>query len=284
MFLFFGINKQTMKKLGRIPEQVCSHCQKPSRRVLIKVIDWFTVFFIPLFPFMTRYALVCPLCDDTHEVGGEEMEELLKNVEPMEDEDAAPAADSAEAPEHWLFGGEAEKHELFGGASAKRYEGKNATQIAYLAKLEAREKEMEAEQEGEVQEMEAEQEGEAQETQAGQTEQSTEETQAGQTEQSPQETQAGQAEQSPQETQAGQAEQSPEQFRPEVRQATKPAPAPLPVQETQPSPEAYAYSLAAREKALEARESALAAREKALEAREGALAVREKALEARRAP
>ena len=271
MFLFFGMNKQTMKKLGRIPEQICGHCQKPSQRVLIKVIDWFTVFFIPIFPFMTRYALVCPLCDDTREVTGEEMEEILKTVEPLEAETADSAKDSAEEPDFWPFGGDAEKHELFGGAPANRYEGKNATQIAYLAKLEAREKQMEVAQESETQAVQA-----GQAVQAEQAEQPTEEAQAGQTEQPAQEVQAERAAQTEQPTEEVQAER--------VAQTTQPAQEEPAMRETQPTPEAYAYSLAVREKALEARESALTAREKALEARENALAVREKALEARRTP
>ena len=266
MFLFFGMNKQTMKKLGRIPEQICGHCQKPSRRVLIKVIDWFTVFFIPIFPFMTRYALVCPLCDDTREVTDEEMEEILKTVEPLETEKVDAATDSEEEPDFWPFGGDAEKHELFGGAPARRYEGKNATQIAYLAKLEAREKQMEAEQTAQPTE-------EAPETQAIPETQEVLEAQASPEalpQQVARERDAEQETSAMQETQAAQ-----------VVQAAQIAQDEPTVQEAQPGSEAYAYSLAVREKALEARESALIAREKALAVRENALALREKALDAR---
>jgi len=155
MFFLFGLGKQTVKKLGKTREQVCERCHKPSQRVLVKVVDWFTLFFVPIFPYLTRYALICPLCDDAREVSRDEAGDLLKDLRPLDPSESGDSSVHEEpdgSADDWLPGTGLESKNNANRARPGKYEGKNATQIAYLARLEARDREMEAQREKEEQE------------------------------------------------------------------------------------------------------------------------------------
>lgn len=129
MFLLFGMGKQTVKRLGKTSARTCGHCHKRVELILVKVVDWFTVFFIPIIPYMTRYALICPLCEGAREVDRDELNDISRELSPVDPDDpgdfSRPDGNSATV------------------RPANRYHGKNPTQAAYLAKLEARERALE---------------------------------------------------------------------------------------------------------------------------------------------
>ena len=136
MFLIFGMGKQTVKKLGRTRERICSHCHKRGEMTLVKVVDWFTLFFIPIIPYLTRFALICPHCENAREVEKGDLADLFNELNPLDSDQV----------KYGMYGENA-------GAttrSANKYRGKNPTQAAYLAKMEARERELEARDEAQA--------------------------------------------------------------------------------------------------------------------------------------
>ena len=278
MFFLFGFGKQTIKKMGKIKERVCSHCHKPSQCILVKVVDWFTIFFIPVFPYLTRYALTCPLCDNARELSREELSEIAAELMPLDAADSVDPDHTGEREDDsddWFFGGDSEKKSLLN--STNKYEGKTPTQIAYLSKLEAREKELEA-QEGKATQDDIEEAGIAQEGPA-----TTDVTEAKKAPSHPKAKEAQEASEVREvyrEQKAGKEEEAAKTASSETRFSgtEQSLPGARGKQE-----DAKALAVNAREKALEAREKALAAREMALAAREKAVDVREKALDVREA-
>ncbi|MEW2084496.1 zinc-ribbon domain-containing protein [Streptomyces sp. NPDC005283] len=55
---------------------VCGHCGNPSAHTLRKRITKFTLFFVPLFPFSTKYATQCTFCGAEASVSKESAEQL----------------------------------------------------------------------------------------------------------------------------------------------------------------------------------------------------------------
>jgi len=224
----------------------------------VKVVDWFTVFFIPIFPYLTRYALICPLCDAASEVNREEIGDLLKELRPLDPVDTMSSSkyeDEADKTGDWILGGGSENAGHSDKPKIGRYEGKNATQIAYLAKLEARDKELEAQREKEERE-----EKKTVERETGvRGIRDRRESQSGRTAQDDRYAQGARREQQAAANAAAKRTMSARLAAIEVRED----------------------SLAAREIATEAREKAVEAREKAVEVREKAAEVRRKALETR---
>ncbi|MEU9303917.1 zinc-ribbon domain-containing protein [Streptomyces sp. NPDC048269] len=46
----------------------CRHCGNPAAHTLTKHVAKFTLFFVPLFPFSTKYATQCTFCGMEQEV------------------------------------------------------------------------------------------------------------------------------------------------------------------------------------------------------------------------
>ncbi|TDT35175.1 zinc ribbon family protein [Streptomyces sp. BK208] len=55
---------------------VCSRCGNPSAHTLRKRVTKFTLFFVPLFPFSTKYAMQCTFCGVEQQVTKEQAEQL----------------------------------------------------------------------------------------------------------------------------------------------------------------------------------------------------------------
>lgn len=55
---------------------VCGHCGNPSAHTLRKRVTKFTLFFIPLFPFSTKYATQCTFCGAEQNITKEQGEQL----------------------------------------------------------------------------------------------------------------------------------------------------------------------------------------------------------------
>lgn len=88
MFFFFGWGHRTTKNYGFSFAQKCSSCDKSNHFILIKTIDWFTLFFIPIIPYDTKYYLQCPICKSVFEIEEEEVVESLIDIsELLKDED-----------------------------------------------------------------------------------------------------------------------------------------------------------------------------------------------------
>ena len=60
--IIFGWGFQTIKNFGPVSKNRCSHCNNEDYWILTRVMTWFTVFFIPIFPYEIKYHLACPVC------------------------------------------------------------------------------------------------------------------------------------------------------------------------------------------------------------------------------
>ncbi|MDX3456539.1 zinc-ribbon domain-containing protein [Streptomyces sp. ME02-8801-2C] len=55
---------------------VCGQCGNPSAHALRKRVTKFTLFFVPLFPFSTKYTTQCTFCGVEQKVTKEQAEHL----------------------------------------------------------------------------------------------------------------------------------------------------------------------------------------------------------------
>ena len=60
--IIFGWGRQTIKNIGVVFKNLCSHCHNEEYWVLTRIMTWFTLFFIPIIPYETKYHLSCPVC------------------------------------------------------------------------------------------------------------------------------------------------------------------------------------------------------------------------------
>ncbi|NVK29166.1 MAG: zinc-ribbon domain-containing protein [Flavobacteriia bacterium] len=62
MIFLFGIGQKTHSDHGPLNEQLCPYCQQKHFRTLLKVREWFSIFFIPLIPVKTYWVSRCTYC------------------------------------------------------------------------------------------------------------------------------------------------------------------------------------------------------------------------------
>lgn len=62
MFIIFGWGRRTIRVLGFTAARLCANCRNTSQWQVIKVTRWFTLFFIPVIPYESRYVAMCPVC------------------------------------------------------------------------------------------------------------------------------------------------------------------------------------------------------------------------------
>jgi hypothetical protein len=66
VFFIFGFGKRTINYLGSAGLHVCPNCHNRAEWSRLRIRTWFTLFFIPVIPYRTRYVTMCPVCK--HEV------------------------------------------------------------------------------------------------------------------------------------------------------------------------------------------------------------------------
>lgn len=63
MFIIWG-SRSMDKTLGETERTYqCQHCNNVSHYKIFKRSDWFTLFWIPIFPFSSKYYISCPICN-----------------------------------------------------------------------------------------------------------------------------------------------------------------------------------------------------------------------------
>ncbi len=60
--IIFGWGFQTIKNFGPAFRRLCDHCHNEEYWILTRVMTWFTLFFIPIFPYEIKHHLACPIC------------------------------------------------------------------------------------------------------------------------------------------------------------------------------------------------------------------------------
>ena len=63
MFIIFGWGHVRTTHLWNTAELTCPNCHNTTRWQVIKIQHWFTLFFLPIFPYSTKHYLKCPICD-----------------------------------------------------------------------------------------------------------------------------------------------------------------------------------------------------------------------------
>lgn len=109
--IIFGFGHRIVAKYGFVAKQQCCRCGNTVSREIQRHRLWFTLFFIPIFPYQTRYLIVCPICGAQEELSKEAFAELLGQHTQTASSEGAMESDP-------------------------RYVGKTPTQIAFLKGME----------------------------------------------------------------------------------------------------------------------------------------------------
>ncbi|MDR1410115.1 MAG: zinc ribbon domain-containing protein [Oscillospiraceae bacterium] len=76
MIIIWGTRSKA-KILGITAPQICQHCGNLVQNEVIRVMRWFTLFWIPIFPFSIKYHLACPICKNDRPVNKAEAESAI---------------------------------------------------------------------------------------------------------------------------------------------------------------------------------------------------------------
>lgn len=75
MFIIFGTRRRVKKLHGRTLYH-CNHCNNNEYWDIVQVAEWFTLFFIPIFPIQRQYYLMCPICSYGVKISSQEYKRL----------------------------------------------------------------------------------------------------------------------------------------------------------------------------------------------------------------
>jgi hypothetical protein len=70
MFFLFGWGHQTTADDGEAVPVHCYNCNNDVYWHLVHTRKWFTLFFIPVFPYETTHAFLCPICTSGKHLNG----------------------------------------------------------------------------------------------------------------------------------------------------------------------------------------------------------------------
>lgn len=76
MIFIFSFGKTTKKNFGSLQDKKCKFCQDNNEYELLRIITWFTLFFIPIIPYKFKYYLVCPNCERGFEITKEQFDTI----------------------------------------------------------------------------------------------------------------------------------------------------------------------------------------------------------------
>jgi hypothetical protein len=79
MFVIFGLGHRTKKEFKLPESKHCDHCNNTSQWKLGREANWFTLFFIPVFPVKIEYWTVCPICRKGHRLTYHQFEKKLNS-------------------------------------------------------------------------------------------------------------------------------------------------------------------------------------------------------------
>jgi len=75
MFFIFGWGKGTLKDFGPCLPVQCPNCHNKSMWHLLFRRTWFSLFFIPVFPYDSRHYMMCNVCSYGFELHGSEIDQ-----------------------------------------------------------------------------------------------------------------------------------------------------------------------------------------------------------------
>lgn len=68
MFFIFGWGHSKFRDYGPVAKRICDHCHNESLWHLTTRSLWFTLFFLPVFPYAIRRIVACPVCTYGYEL------------------------------------------------------------------------------------------------------------------------------------------------------------------------------------------------------------------------
>jgi len=72
--IIFGWGRVTSKKYGPTMVTKCPNCHNDIWLQLYRYREWFTLFFIPVFPYSSKYLLLCDVCSKGVQLKGEHLQ------------------------------------------------------------------------------------------------------------------------------------------------------------------------------------------------------------------
>ena len=73
MFVIFGWGFTTTHVFGAVLPVLCPNCDNEQFWILKRIRRWFTLFFVPVFPYESTHALMCPVCGVGRELHGSDL-------------------------------------------------------------------------------------------------------------------------------------------------------------------------------------------------------------------
>lgn len=78
MFIIWG-TKSIDKTLGNSQRAYqCGHCNNVTNYRIFRRRKWFTLFWIPIFPFSSKYFIACPVCNYGQQISKDEAMEQIQ--------------------------------------------------------------------------------------------------------------------------------------------------------------------------------------------------------------
>ena len=66
--LIFGFGRVRFKDFGLDRPVICERCGNQVQYGFVERKSWFTLFFIPVFPYASKKLVICPICSHAIEM------------------------------------------------------------------------------------------------------------------------------------------------------------------------------------------------------------------------
>jgi hypothetical protein len=78
MFFLFGWGRRTLKDYGATYAVKCPNCNNSNFWNLVHLRLWFTLFFIPVFPYESKHLILCPVCQNGIRLTGQQVKRAIE--------------------------------------------------------------------------------------------------------------------------------------------------------------------------------------------------------------
>jgi hypothetical protein len=78
MLILFGFGYRTVRDHGPTVFQRCPNCHNEVWFRLLTIRRWFTLFFIPIFPYSSQHLFLCPTCSRGADLSGADLARALQ--------------------------------------------------------------------------------------------------------------------------------------------------------------------------------------------------------------
>ena len=80
MFLIFGFGHIKSNRFQTTFSINCPGCNANVCLIALKISKWFSLFFLPVFPYSFEYYAQCPLCSFEEKIDKMRYEEISNNI------------------------------------------------------------------------------------------------------------------------------------------------------------------------------------------------------------